>query len=266
MSVARLIPNWAFVLETATALAKEGRILDYGCGQGDVVAAGLERGLDIYGAEVFYGGGHGQREEVTRRGLLESRVFDIKEGRTPFEDHFFDLVVHNQVFEHVPDLDDVLQEIRRVLKPGGAMLSIFPSRDVLREGHCGVPLAHWFRRGSRLRYYWLLAGRRCGLGFFHGDKSPEQWAQDFARWLEEWCYYRSRLEIISAYRRWGFSFDSYETAYAGFRLRRVGWGWAAPLSNALAPLTRWAIRKLGGMVVVSRMEDGRRPKLVDMGV
>jgi SAM-dependent methyltransferase len=179
MSASRLAPNWAFVLNAATSLAPSGRILDYGCGQGEVVAAGVERGLDIYGAEVFYGGGHGQREAVARRGLLERRVFHIIEGETPFEDNTFDFVFHNQVFEHVPDLDEALQEIRRVLKPEGMMLSLFPSRDVLREGHCGVPLAHWFRKGSRLRYLWLLSARRCGLGTFHGDKSPEQWARDF---------------------------------------------------------------------------------------
>jgi len=254
-SIASVVPNWAFVLETASTLAGAGRILDYGCGQAAVVTAGLEHGLDIYGADVFYGGGHGHREEVTRRGLLEKRVFEIKEGRTPFEDRSFDFVMHNQVFEHVPDLDETLKEIRRILKPDGTMLSLFPSSDVIREGHCGIPLAHWFRRGSRLRYLWLLGARRLGMGMFHGDKTPEQWAQDFARWLEDWCYYRSRREIIEAYRRWGFSFDSYETAFAAFRLRHAGWAWAAPLAIGLGPMTRWAIRKLGGMIVLSRVYD-----------
>jgi SAM-dependent methyltransferase len=253
MSASRLAPNWAFVLYTATSLAPSGRILDYGCGQGEVVAAGVERGLDIYGAEVFYGGAHGQREALARRGLLERRVFHITKGQTPFEDSTFDFVFHNQVFEHVPDLDEALQEIRRVLKPGGMMLSLFPSQDILPEGHCGVPLAHRFRKGSRLRYLWLLGARRCGLGRFHGDKSPEQWARDFARWLEDWCYYRSRKDIVHAYRRSGFSFDSYETAYAAFRLEYIGWKWAVRGSAILAPMTRWAIRKLAGMVVLSRV-------------
>ena len=247
--------NWIFVLDVATAFSKKGRILDYGCGQGEVVTAGLERGLDIYGAEVFYGGGHGNREEVARRGLLQKRVFEIRSGKTPFEDGFFDFVLHNQVFEHVPDLDQVLQEIRRVLKPGGTMLSLFPSREVLREGHCGVPMAHWFRRGSHFRYLWLLIGRTFGIGYFHGEKTRSEWARDFAKWIDDWCYYRSRTELIDAYSRWGFSFDSYETAYAAFRLRRVGLKWAAPLAQALSPITSWGIRKLGGLVVLSRASE-----------
>ena len=51
--------------------------------------------------------------------LSERRVFHITEGETPFEDSTFDFVFHNQVFEHVPDLDKALQEIRRVLKSLG---------------------------------------------------------------------------------------------------------------------------------------------------
>lgn len=250
----RLAPNWAFVLETAKTLAPGGRVLDYGCGGGEVVVAGVDHGLDIYGADVFYGGGHGQREAAAESGLFGERLFEISGGQTPFADRSFDLVFHNQVFEHVPNLDEVLQEIHRVLKPRGLMLSLFPSRDVLREGHCGVPLAHWFRRGSRLRYYWLLCARKCGLGTFHGDKSPEQWARDFERWLEDWCFYRSRTEIIRSYRRSGFSFDAYETVYASFRLRYKGWSWAVPASFALGPVTGWAIRKLAGMVVLSKKE------------
>jgi len=54
--------------------------------------------------------------------------------------------------------------LNRVLKPGGCMLSIFPSRDVLREGHIGIPLAHRFARGSRARLLYTWALRRAGLG------------------------------------------------------------------------------------------------------
>jgi SAM-dependent methyltransferase len=254
VSQSRFPPNWAFVLATARALAPRGRILDYGCGQGEVVAEGVGSGLDLYGAEVFYGGGHGQREATAQRGLLAKRVFEIRNGMTPFEGASFDLVFHNQVFEHVPDLDEALKEIRRILKPGGLMLSLFPSRDVWREGHCGVPLAHRFKRGSKLRYAWLLAARKFGFGAFHGDKSHEKWARDFARWLEDWCYYRSRSEIIETYHRWGFSFGSYETEYAAFRLQYSGRSWAVPATRALSGFTQLAIRKLGGMVVLSRVK------------
>jgi hypothetical protein len=43
-----------------------------------------------------------------------------------FGDGLFDLVVSNDVLEHVPDLDRALYESRRILKPGGLCLATFP--------------------------------------------------------------------------------------------------------------------------------------------
>ena len=53
----------------------------------------------------------------------------------------FDLVLSNQVIEHVEDLDAVLCEIHRVLKPGGAFLSLFPSKDVIRKTIVASPFS-----------------------------------------------------------------------------------------------------------------------------
>jgi hypothetical protein len=43
-----------------------------------------------------------------------------------FPDGGFDVVVCNEVFEHVPALDAALAEIARVLRPGGVLLATFP--------------------------------------------------------------------------------------------------------------------------------------------
>ncbi len=244
--------NYAFVLDRAKTLCPKGRILDYGCGAGEVVAAGVNMGLDIYGTETFYGGAHGQRKLVAERRLLTSRIFELKDGRTPFPDEFFDFVLHNQVFEHVKDLDGVLGEINRVLKQAGAMLSLFPSREVIREGHCGIPFAHRFRKDSKLGYTWLLAFRKLGFGTHHGHKTPEQWAKDFMDWLHDWCYYRPRAEIIEAYNRAGFAFESDELSYVISRLNYRHMSWLVPLARLSPRLTQNAFRKLGGMVILSR--------------
>ncbi len=163
--------NHEYLLAAAASHARTGRILDYGCGDGSVVEAGLAKGLDIWGAEAFFAGGHGTREAVAAKGLLGSRIREIQpSGRLPFEDREFDFVVNNQVFEHVDDLQAVLSELRRVLRPGGTLLSLFPSREVWREGHCGVPFAHRFAPDSRLGATYMLAMRSFGLGYFHNQK------------------------------------------------------------------------------------------------
>lgn len=50
-----------------------------------------------------------------------------------FPDARFDLVIVNDVFEHVPDLPTVLREIARVLRPEGALISTFPFAHTSRH-------------------------------------------------------------------------------------------------------------------------------------
>jgi SAM-dependent methyltransferase len=117
----------------------------------------------------------------------------------PFASGVFDLVINNQVMEHVEDIDAVLSEIHRVLKPGGVVLSLFPDHSIWREGHCGVPFLHWFPKRSTFRVYYALFWRSIGFGNFTGGKSRLQWSKDFCDWLDRWTVYRSYGEIAIAY-------------------------------------------------------------------
>ena len=129
-----------FVLDFAVRFARErggARVLDFGCGAGRLVQAGLDAGLDMAGADVYYGGSK-TRAEAEQTGLLGAAVREIHDGRLDFAAASFDLVVNNQVLEHVADLNATLGEIHRVLKPDGAVLSIFPSRGRL-PGR-----SHWY--------------------------------------------------------------------------------------------------------------------------
>jgi len=247
-----------FVLDFA--LRHGGRVLDYGCGAGEVVAAGRSRGLDISGVDVFYGGSE-TRRQAERAGLLGGAVREIRGGRIPFPEGSFDLVTNNQVMEHVEDLDAVLLEIRRVLRRGGTVLSIFPSADVWREGHIGIPFSHRLPKGSRLRFYYTWALRSLGLGTWK-EQAPDarQWAIDKLAWIDAWTRYRTRREIFAAYGRY-FSSEACETAYIRFRLldrptplrrflaRTAGWPVAGALERAL-------FRKLAFLVIVSRKKEG----------
>lgn len=224
--------NYRFMLDCAAR--KGGQILDYGCGGGDVVRAGLESGLNIWGCEPFYAGADGHRKKCVD--LIGSRILEMKDGIIPFPNESFDCVVSNMVFEHVADIDLELSEIARVLKPGGSLVSLFPIWEVLREGHCGVPLAHRFSQ-SRFGYVWLLAGRCLGMGYHTEGKTRRQWAQDFQYWLNSYCFYRTKKEILAAFERCGLSVIGLEKEYLRFRQVRG--------------VTPWVLHKLGCMVVGS---------------
>jgi len=66
-------------------------------------------------------------------------------GDMPFEDETFDIVISDNVWEHVEKPGDFLEEIRRVLKPGGQYLAKTPNKLHY------VPLLanmtpHWFHQ------------------------------------------------------------------------------------------------------------------------
>ena len=90
------------------------------------------------------------------------RVMDAL--HTGFDDNSFDVVVCNQMYEHVPDAEQLLREIRRILVPGGVCYFGATNRLKVIETHYGrlpflsylpKPLANLYLRllGRGGRYY-----------------------------------------------------------------------------------------------------------------
>jgi SAM-dependent methyltransferase len=97
-------------------------LLDVGCWKGEAsarwgAALGAER---ILGIEVF----DGPAREAEERGLEVARI-DLEAARFPWPDAGVDVVVCNQVLEHLKDIWLPMTEMHRVLRPGGhAILSV----------------------------------------------------------------------------------------------------------------------------------------------
>lgn len=245
--------NYRYILDLIrreNARAAHVRILDYGCGDGDIVENGLAEGMDIHGADVFYSGSDSY-EVVKQKGLLGDRIRTITDNHVDFPDGFFDLVISNQVFEHVEDMDAVLFEINRILKPGGRFLCLFPSKDVWREGHCGVPFLHWFPKDSRIRDYYILMMRSLGVGKYKNNLPVKEWIKYVLNWLDTYCFYRSRKTIKRAFQKY-FDICFIESDYASFRLKASRLAPLEPLARfpLTKPLVNEAIRKLGGLVML----------------
>lgn len=101
-----------------------GDILDFGCGskpyESLFVNAKSYVGVDI---EVS---GH-SHEKQSDNSFKDSKVDYFYDGkRLPFDDSSFDGLVAFEVFEHVFNIDEVIPEIRRVLKPDGRFLITIP--------------------------------------------------------------------------------------------------------------------------------------------
>ena len=236
--------NYEFCANYVSKMAagKPTTVLDYGCGAGHIVKALRGVGIAAKGCDIFYAGGDYSSRVPPE--LLGSAIKPMENGLIPFSDNSFDIVVNNQVLEHVEDIDSALAEIHRVLKPGGQVLSMFPDKSVWREGHCGIPFLHWFPKGSQSRVYYAAFLRLVGMGYHKGDKTIWQWSQDFCEWLDKWTCYRSYQEIRAAFDRHFEKLTHIEEVWLqerfGHRLAIIGW---VPKQTG-----QWVVRKLGGLV------------------
>lgn len=247
-----LHPNYRFIVAEVSRLASPGAtVLDYGCGSGEVVQHARAQGVDMVGADIFYAGSEA-RAAVECSGQLGRSIFAMPEGRIPFPDKHFDLVCANQVFEHVRDIDLALSEIRRVLKPGGIFLNIFPSLGTLRECHCGVPFAHWFVAFPRLLTAWLFVWRSLGFGYFIEGRSRAEWAANFSRWLRAYTIYRPVRTIYAAYSPHFGGVKHAEHQLAAFRLDGIGWHRSARLALRYTWPSRVLLPRLASMVLIAR--------------
>lgn len=238
--------NYEYCANFALTVAKGARItvLDYGCGAGEIVNLLRMHHVEAFGCDVFYEGG--DYSKTISDTMLGTVIKRIEDGRIPFPDESFDLVINNQVMEHVIDLDLVLSEIKRVLKSDGKILNLFPDKSVWREGHCGIPFLHWFPKVSSLRIYYAMLFRIFGFGYHKNDKGFYHWSKDFCEWLDKWTWYRCYSEIAKAYNKYFVEISHIEEHWLDHRFaNRHPWMKHLPIV-----LKRLLVRKLGHLVFI----------------
>ncbi len=110
--------------------AKEGdRILDLATGTGRVSVGLAEKGVSIFGADLTWKMIERAREKVAEKELTNVS-FHLADGlQLPYKDNTFDKIVSIRFFHILPfEMQKaILQEVRRVLKPGGTFIVEFNS-------------------------------------------------------------------------------------------------------------------------------------------
>lgn len=95
------------------------KILDLGCGTGDLTAVLAAKGADVLGID-----NSAEMIVKARYGHPELMFAEIDALELPYDEEF-DTVFSNSVFHWIPDVDRLLSEIRRALKPGGKLVCEF---------------------------------------------------------------------------------------------------------------------------------------------
>jgi SAM-dependent methyltransferase len=171
------------------------RVLDLGCGSGDYVRAlnRIER-VAAWGVEYEIG----KVTVAANRPDLRGRVVRGDIEHLPFADRSFDVVLLNEVIEHVPNDARALSEIRRALTPEGRLLLFAPNRWFPFETH-GVRTQRGELVGANVPFLpWLptAIGRRC---FRYWARN--YWPHELQRLVRE-----ARFDVLAT----GFVWQTFE--------------------------------------------------------
>jgi SAM-dependent methyltransferase len=132
--------------------------LDLGCGDGHFARITFARPLDV-GLDPCSGPIHQAAAGGGYRSLVQADG-----GRMPFPDGYFSSALSNSVLEHIPQVQGVLADLRRVLKPGSQFLFCTPNPRYLTElsvpgilgkvglARVGRAYTGWFQRMSRVQH------------------------------------------------------------------------------------------------------------------
>jgi ubiquinone/menaquinone biosynthesis C-methylase UbiE len=101
------------------------KVLDIGCGEGFITNEIKKTfpSFDVYGLDYAVSAIKYAHKNFTDVNFIVANAY-----HPPYQDHSFDIVICNNLYEHVPDPLYLLKQMGRVLKPNGVIIISTPSR------------------------------------------------------------------------------------------------------------------------------------------
>lgn len=130
-------------LNGAIANLKGKKLLEIGSGYGLFLALCLKNGIKAEGIEpanqdTYKSTLRISKEILIRAGLNPKVIKQANAENLPYKTNSFDLVVSSFTLEHVQNLEKVLKESVRVLKPNGYLYFAVPNYGSFWESHYGI--------------------------------------------------------------------------------------------------------------------------------
>jgi ubiquinone/menaquinone biosynthesis C-methylase UbiE len=92
---------------------RSGNLLDVCSGRGEHLRIFKEIGFNAYGIDI---------DSVAKENGLNVSVLNVENDKFPFDNNFFDSVMIKSAIEHIRNIDHLMKEVYRVLKPGGSLV------------------------------------------------------------------------------------------------------------------------------------------------
>ncbi|MBL8384243.1 MAG: class I SAM-dependent methyltransferase [Burkholderiales bacterium] len=140
-SMAERVDRFAVAL-AAGGVAAGARVLDFGCGSGDITRALAARGFAMTGADISPGMLAAARRTPAAAGVTWVPLIAADGAPLPFDPGAFDAVIASSVLEYVADPRVLIAALARLLRPGGLLAFTVPDmRDPGRQEE-----ARWMAR------------------------------------------------------------------------------------------------------------------------
>jgi SAM-dependent methyltransferase len=185
--------NLANIEQVLASVPAGGSLLDLGCDDGTSTLefATAARASSAHGIEIVK-----ERARLAAERGVDVRSADLN-GRFPFADETFDVVVSNMVIEHLTDTDAFVSETYRVLKPSGCAVT---STENLASWHNIASLLLGWQPFSLTNVSRLHLGLGNPLALHRGQRLP----------LKSWEHlrvfaYRGLRELFTVH---GFTVES----------------------------------------------------------
>lgn len=158
---------WGYVARALPWVPAEGPVLEIGPGPGYLLAALARRGpacgLDLSSRMLR------QAHRRLARAGLQAPLTQGEATRLPFANGSFQAVVLTFTFSAVPDGPWALQEMRRILRPGGRVVIVDAGIPENRNRMALFLARQWERFGDRMRDEAALM-RDVGLAVVHREE------------------------------------------------------------------------------------------------